>query len=441
MKMVVTMDTTLSLETPPDIGFARVLTTAAETMARSRGFAAREQMRFQLAVEEFFTYLARTVPDHGSIRTVLTGRLYQVCASIHFKSAGLCLGALNACCPAAPSGDGETGEPLNLILAGRVADRFHIDSEGGDSFVLHAEVDKVYPPAEEMAGSVPLRPPYSAREEKDPSLLMHAATLAFSRYPPWHCPASFRTPGKFAAMSQAGRFQSVMALDGPSHPAGLLCWTRSGDKGLTFSGPFVFTPPEDSARVAGLLADAFLAAVAREKADIVFSERATPEVPPGYFESLGALAITGPEGRIEQPVLYRHLREDTGETVWAAPELVDFLRQAYDGLAMCREVMTAPSPAAAGRERSLFSANLDKNKGVAVLRPLLDGEDTRTNLRAHVESLLDKGVPNIFLYLDLSRAWEAALAGPALKAGFTPRLVLPFAGRSDLLVLQHDHAD
>lgn len=435
------MDTTLSLETPPDIGYARVLTTAAETLARSHGLAPREQMRFQLAVEEFFTYLAGAVPDHGPIRTVLTGRAYQVCASIRFKAAGLCLGALNACCPADPAASAEDGERLSLILAGRVADRFRIDSEGGDSFILHAEVDKAYPPVEPPSRPAAVRPPYRAGVQDDPDLLMLAAALAASKYPAWNCPASFRTPGKFADMTLGGRFQSVMALDGASRPAGLLCWSKSGHKGLTFSGPFVFAPLHDGPHVARLLVDAFLAAVAREKVDIVFCERATPDAPQGYFESLGSLTIHGPDGAAAQPVLYRHLREDAGETVWAAPELVDFLRDAYDRLAMCREIMTAPPPASSGRERSLFSVSLDKSKGLAVLRPLLDGEDVRANLAAHVKALPEKGVANILLYLDLSRSWEAALAGPALLAGFTPRLVLPFAGRSDVLVLQHDPAD
>ncbi|WP_243360171.1 hypothetical protein [Fundidesulfovibrio terrae] len=435
------MDTILSLETPPDIGYARVLTTAAEALARSRGLAAREQMRFQLAVEEFFTYLAQVVPEHGPIRTVLTGKPYQVCASIRFQASGLCLGALNAGCTAVPAGDGETGHPLSLMLAGRVADRFRIDRDGGDAFILHAEVDKAYPPAEAPGQCVAIRPPYRAGLESDPSLLMHAAALAASRYPAWHCPASFQTPGKFADMSGAGRFFSIIAQDAASHPAGILCWARSGDKGLAFSGPFVFAPPEDAAQVARLLTDAFLAAVAREKVEIVFSERATPDAPDGYFESLGSLTLHGQEGPSEQPVLYRHLREDAGETVWAAPELEGYLRGAYDRLAMCRDILTAHPPAAFERKRSLLSTTLDKNKGLAVLRPLLDGEDASANLAAHVQALSEKGVPNVLLYLDLSRAWEAALAGPAMEAGFRPRLVLPFAGRSDVLVFQHAQSD
>lgn len=435
------MDTILSLTTPPGIEYARILTTAAETLARARGMAKREEMRFQLTVEEFFTYLSQVVHEDSPIQTVLTGKSYQACASIRFQASGLCLGALNAGCAVTTSGDAESSRALGLILAGRVADRFRIDRESGDVFILQAEVDKVYPPAETLAQTLTFRPPYQAGVETDPDLLQLAAALAASRYPAWHCPASFQTPGKFADMAGAGRFSCILAMDAQSRPAGLLCWSKSGEQGLAFSGPFVFVPPGDAPLVANLLTDTFLATVARENVAIVFSERATPDAPAGYFESLGSLTLRGPQGTNEQPVLYRHLREDTGGTVWAAPALEEFLHGAYARLAMCRDILRAHPPAAFERRRSLFSTTLDKNKGVAVLRPLLDGEDAAANLTGLVRVLADKGVPNILLYMDLSRAWEAAMAGPALDAGFKPRLVLPCAGRCDVAVLQHESAD
>jgi len=397
-------------------------------------------MRFQLAVEEFFTYLSQVVHEDSEISTVLTGRPYQVCASLRFKASGLCLGALNANCATALGGAAEPGNDLGLILAGRVADRFSLTRDGDASFTLRAEVDKAYPEAAAPPSTITFKPPYRAGLERDPSLLMHAAAMVWARYPAWHCPASFRTPGKFADLVKAGQFTCVLALDEASHPAGLLCWASSGEKGLSFSGPFVFAPGEDGPQVARLLADAFLAAVAREKAEIVFSERATRDTPGGYFESLGTLTRYDGESRTEQPVLYRHLREDMGETVWAAPALEGFLRDVYDRLAMCRDVITAHPPGASSpreRKRSLFSTSMDKDKGLAVLRPLLDGEDMAANLAGHVRVLAGKGFVNILLYMDLSQAWEASLAGPVMDAGFKPRLVLPFAGRSDVAVFQY----
>jgi hypothetical protein len=431
------MDTVLSLTTPPDTGFARVLTTAAEALAELRGLGKRENMRFQLAVEEFFTYLCQVAPEQSVITAELTGKPFQVCVSFRFQASDLCLGALNASCVCTLDGNGESTENLGLILAGRVADRFRLTREGGAFFILHAEVDKAYPIAKTAPSSVTFRPPYHTEPERDPNRLMHAAALAASSYPAWHCPASFQTPGKFADMVAADQFSCVLALDAASHPAGLLCWSRSGEKGLSFSGPFVFVPPGDAPGVARLLTDAFLAAVARESVEIVFSERATTDVPDGYFETLGSLEFHGPEGRSDQPVLYRHLREDLGETVWSDPALEGFLRSAYDRLAMCRDLLPAHPPSSYENKRSLFSTTMDKGKGLAVLHPLLDGEDVADNLTGHVRVLTEKGFQNILLYMDLSQAWEAALAAPIMAAGFKPQLVLPFAGRTDVVVFQY----
>jgi hypothetical protein len=435
------MDTIISLTTPPDIGYVRVLTTAAEILARSHGLDKREEMRFQLAVEEFFTFLAQVVPEHGPIQTVFTGKTYQVCASIRFQGSDLCLGALDASFSATVDGDVEAARDLRLILTGRMADRFRITRENDNAFILHVEVDKVYPPITAASSAVAPRAPFRAGLERDPDRLMHAAALAAARYPAWHCPASFQTPGKFADMVGAGQFSCVLALDAASNPAGLLCWTKSGDRGIAFSGPFVFVPPADTPHVARLLTDAFLATVARENVEIVFSERATPDTPDGYFETLGSLTRHSPSGQDEQPVLYRHLREDMGATVWADPALEGFLRGIYDRLAMCRDVLEAHPPASFERTHSLFSTMMDKDKSLAVLKPLLDGSDVAANLAGHVRVLSDKGFTNILLYMDLSHAWEASLAVPVLAAGFKPRLVLPFAGRSDVALFQYAQAD
>ncbi|WP_243310039.1 hypothetical protein [Fundidesulfovibrio agrisoli] len=431
------MDTVLSLATPPDSAFARILTTAAEALAQSRGLGPRESMRFQLAVEEFFTHLCQVTDADSGIRAEFTAKSHQVCVSFRFQASDLCLGALNASCACTLDGDGEASEDLGLILAGRVADRFRLIHEGGDSFMLYAEVDKAYPAAKAAPSAITFKHPYHAAPEQDPDRLMHAAAWAAARYPAWHCPASFQTPSKFADMVKAGQFSCVLAQDAASHPAGLLCWARSGEKGLSFSGPFVFAPQSDVPEVARILTDAFLASVAREKVEIVFSERATLDTPAGYFEALGSLTRYAPEGESDQPVLYRHLREDLGETVWADPALEEFLRAVYDRLAMCRDVLPAHPPGSLERKRSLFSTTMDKEKSLAVLRPLLDGQDMAANLAGHVRVLTEKGFLNLMLYMDLSHSWEAALAGRIMAAGFKPRLVLPFAGRSDVAVFQY----
>lgn len=436
------MESIVSLELPADITFTGVATAGAKTMALSLGLAKREAMRFQLVVEEFFTFLAEAALKDQPLRVTLTGRPYQAAAEFAFQASALDMGALNACRTASPDGD-DASPDLGLIVAGRMADRFGMERDG-ESFTLRAEVDKAYPAMEAAPASVSPRAPFHATAERDPDMLLRAATLAAGRYPAWHCPPSFKTPGKFVDKTLAGRFSHVAVLDAAGNPAGLICWMRSGERGLAFFGPFAFTARAETAGVARMLVDGFLAEVAREDAEIVFSEHATDDTPEGYFEPLGRLVRhdaaaqddTRDEPR-EQQVLYRHLREDMGASVWTDPALEPFQRAVYDRLAMCRDVLAATPGAPPRRGQSLFSSMVDAAKGLAVLRPLLAGEDAGRNLSAHIRTFLDKGVGNILLYLDLSRSWEAALAGPALDAGFAARLIIPHAGRSDVAVLQY----
>ncbi|MHC1788679.1 hypothetical protein [Solidesulfovibrio sp.] len=430
-------DARVTLEMPPDAALARVLTTAAEALAQRRGFGRRESLRFQLTVEEFFCYLACIVDPGQPIRIVLTARQHQMEAAFGFTAAALSLGALNLTSVASVDVDGEPSRDMGLLLAAKIADRFHLSHEGKTDFILEAEVDKVYPPASVCLTPVALRGPFTAGRSRDSGQLLHAAALAAATYPAWHCPGSFQTPGRFADMAEAGQVASVVACDAAGQVAGLMCWSASGEKGLHFSGPFVFAPGAEAGPVACLLVEAFLAAVAREGRDIVFSQRATADMPPGYFESLGFLDLVRLDRRCRQDVLFRHLREDAGTAVWCHPGLHDFLRQAYDALAMCRDILPVEPTAGRQGDRSLLSTAMDQKKNLAELKPLLDGGDMADNLAGHVRALTAKGIDNILFYMDLSCTWQAALADDLGCAGFAPRLVLPYAGRSDVVVYQY----
>ena len=58
-----------------------------------------------------------------------------------------------------------------------------------------------------------------------------------------------------------------------------------------------------------------------------------------------------------------------------------------------------------------------------------------------IRVLRDKGIDNILFDMDLSRAWEAALADDLSRAGFAPQVVLPRGGRGDVVVWRHGQAD
>uniref|UniRef100_I2Q6W6 Uncharacterized protein n=1 Tax=Desulfovibrio sp. U5L TaxID=596152 RepID=I2Q6W6_9BACT len=430
-------DLRVAMDIPPDIAFARLLTVAAEALARRKRFGQRESLRFQLTVEEFFLCLVGLAESEKPIRAIFTGKRHMLHLSFAFTATTLSLGALNVTAGLTACPDGKPSHDLGLLLAGKAADRFHLDHKGEKSFLLEAEVDRAYPPAPQVRPPAGLRPPYTVRECTDPAQLAHGAALALSVYPAWHCPQSFRFPGKFADRAEDGQVACVAAFDGAGQLAGLLSWSPCSERALFFSGPFVFTPRDVAGEVAGLLVDGFLAAVARGKYEIVLSFRATADVPADAFESLGCLALCRDGACRPQPVLFRHLREDAGMAVWSRPALEAFLREAYDRLAMPRDILPVEAPEGRGRRASLLGCTLDRNRDLGELRPFLDGEDMADNLADHVRALRDKGILNILYYMDLSRAWEAALADDLLRAGFAPKVVLPHGGRGDLVVWQH----
>ncbi|EHJ47568.1 hypothetical protein DFW101_1560 [Solidesulfovibrio carbinoliphilus subsp. oakridgensis] len=430
-------DLLVSMEIPPDIAFARLLTAAAETLALRKGFDQRASLRLQLTAEEFFLCLVGLAEDTEPLRVVLTGKRHTLRLAFAFTATSLSLGALNVtagikACPAE-----EPSHDLGLLLAGKAADRFHLDHKGDKRFLLEAEVDRAYPPAPQVRPPAGLRPPYTVRACTDPAQLAQGAALALAVSPAWHCPQSFRTPGKFADRVEDGQIACVAAFDAAGQLAGLLSWSPCSDRALFFSGPFVFAPEGDAGEVARLLVDGFLAAVAREKYEIVLSFRATADAPPDAFESLGCLELHRDGNCRPEPVLFRHLREDAGTAVWSRPALLDFLRETYDRLAMPRDILPVAAPQGRERRESLLGCTLDRNRDLGELRPFLDGEDMAGNLAAHVCALRDKGICNILYYMDLSRPWEAALADDLIQAGFAPKVVLPHGGHGDLVVWQH----
>lgn len=425
----------LSLELPPDRRFLSSVTGAAESMALAQGLSAKESYRLVLACDEFFSYLCKVAVKDRPMRVSLKGRGFSVGLEFAFFATKLDLSALNF--NAVSSLDDESGEghELGLLLASRVAERCGLEMRGADSFLLTAEVDKIY--AKYQASPLPLGTGEATRpgSADDPDSLRHAVILALSNYPAWNLPAAFASPERYADMSLAGVFRNVIMLDAASKPVGLLSWRGSGERGLQFSGPFVLSS-HGRERTAKLLMESFLEIVGREKATGVFSERCTAETPPGYFETLGELDYSGSCGNFSYPVVFRMLREDSGATVWADDQLKPFLRSNYERLSLMREILPLDKPGGSFGA-SLVSTSLSRSKSLAQLTPLLGGEDLQANLISHASLLREKGYSNILFNLDLGQAWQAGLHPAVAGAGFVPRLVLPGAGRSDIVVFQH----
>jgi len=437
----------LVLELPPETSFLPAAAAAAENAAQAFGLDQRGALRLSLAVEEFFAYLCRHGGHDEPIRLTLSDGGTFARADFRFLAGEVSLRALNFAASVDLESDSGADAPdaaeLGLLVAARTTDRCSLSRSGPDVFHLYAEVDRAYAEAEGIATPQRLTPPLRLEPAPSAGALQHAALLAAGRYPARLRPHSFTRPERFADMVDSHQYQALLALDAADHPAGLICWRASGRRAVVFSGPYVFN--EDlGADIAKLLTEGFLARVARTETLCAFSERPTADLPRGWFEALGSLTLHGPDhdgdGKtgVEQPAFYRHLREDAGAAVWAHAELVPFLEREYDRLAFSRDFLSAkPADPARLPAHSLLATNLDRQRSMALLRPLLDGRDFEANLRAHVEAIQEQEPGDILLHLDLSEPWQGALAPILTACGFAPRLVLPNAGASDILVCQH----
>jgi len=444
----------LTLELPPDVAFLPAAAATAENAAQVFGLERGGALRLALAVEEFFAYLCRFAGREEPLRLTLSQGGTFVRVAFRFRAGDVSLRALNFAANVDVDHDAaDLDDEMGLLLASRTTDRCSLVSSGSGVYVLLAEVDREYPEAQPLASPRAVTAPvgFSRQDEApSPGQLQHAALLAAGRYPPRACPRCFFRPARFADMVAAGQYHALLLHDAANRPAGLLCWRNSGPRAVVFSGPYVFhDTPGDPLReeIARLLVERFLSRVARTETLCALSERPTDDVPPGWFERLGSITLRGADNSAPQPqvALFRHLREDVGGAVWAHPDLAPFLQRQYDRLAFSRDILAAePTPSGRLAPYSLLATELDRRRGLAVLKPLLDGQDMQANLAAHVQALTEQSgeaPPDILLHLDLSEPWQAALY-PALAAcGFKPRLILPHAGVSDLLVCQHVAAD
>jgi hypothetical protein len=246
-------------------------------------------------------------------------------------------------------------------------------------------------------------------------------------------------------LAAGGEMRALVALDSRGRVCGLLIWSRGDAKTIAFRGPWVFSaePFGQGEAAARALLEELIREVGRSGASGIVTCQAAAHVHAGTggFERLGSLAYDLPVGRrLARDTFFRLLAEDLGEVVWGHPSIEPFLRSEYERLDLARDIRSAISLGEAEPERSVFSARIEARLAEAELRPLLPGRDAHDNIAGHVRALRADGLVNILFVLDLAHAWQAALAGPLTDNGFKPRMIVPLAGRSDLVVFQHDHA-
>lgn len=415
--------------------FLQLVTAFVEKSALAFGLDEPEALSLTLAAEEIFAYLCQSLAPDKEISLRCLGGGYYAEEEFRFEAKDFNMKAFNLTSAASVEADIETPE-TGLLIASRMVDRFRFSQQDSELRVVLLK-EKAYPPYSELPAATAQSLKEFSIRVPDPEELKFFLRLLNLNYRAHMVPMSFRFPGKVVDMVSAGDYSAVIAADRSGQLGGGALWRLDGPKLIEFYGPYLFNQQPGS-NMAQALVEHFLGSVAKSSAAGVINRYPTPELPAEYFEPLGSLSVTKDEGGLVSiPAYYRHLEEDMGITVWAHPSLREFLRDEYSRLVFAREIRLVTDEGETSSTFSVLSAEFDGASSRVVLRPVWWGLDAAENVANHVRTLSEEGLAGIFFEMDLGRPWHGRFTPALLDAGFEPRLVLPYAGRGDLVVFQH----
>ena len=414
-----------------DISWIPLIQCVVENAAPVYGLDRRKTMMLTIAVEEIVAHLAGVAPG-----TRIDFRLepggWHVLGKFSFKANPADLWAMNL---VTTTDVQEDMEHLGLLVASRAVDGFTLGFEGDTlHLTLRKDLDyRVITPEtmvpEEIRGKLTIV------QDPEPELIKLACVKTLGCYLPDAVPQFFVTPGKVVDMVEQNDLHLAVAVDETDTLAGMICWQAPSEKGISFFGPYVMAKDHN---VGGVLTTHLINTVARTRAMGLFSDLATSDLSTNNFESLGHLNLIQKDGgKIQQDVWYRHLKEDMGASVWAHSSYAEFLKKVYGQQVLMRDLKSIEGQGEHLPQRSVFSVQLRPEAGNATLFPMVTGADAAQCIARHVEMLHREKFSNIFIRIDLAHGWQAAMGKAILDNGFVPRLVLPYGGKSDILVFQH----
>jgi len=425
----------LSLNVPLSHDFLRLVTGFAEESAKAFGLATSEALKLTLAAEEIFTHICQSAKADDAIGIEAVSGCYYALLRFIFKAPDFDPRTFNL--TARVSLDDESGlKEMGLLIASRAVDRFYITESPQQKLELGLVKEKAYPegtdlevPRMKEIRNVDVRSP-------DPDGLKLFARLAAAYYPTHFCLPSFRFPGKVVDMVASGEYEATVASGDHGEISAGVLWHWVGKRLVEFFGPYLFSQGDSG--MAQRIMESCLTRIAKTEAIGLMSRCSTPELPRGYFESLGTIDLFDPDGTSRPwSIFYRQLQEDLGCQVWSHPDLEAFLRTEYGRLFFAREILLTRHEGEVRPPHSVFSVQFDRSHYQATLRAIWDGEDMTDNLSQHVKVLTAESLPNIFFAIDLSKAWQAALTPSLLQNGFLPKILLPYAGEGDVVVFQY----
>lgn len=418
--------------------FLPLVVAFSEKASLCLGLGHEEALGLALASEEIFLYLCQKVlRNGGSVELRCSSGGYFVRADFHFEAPLFDMRAFNITTTFSP-GEEDQFEDIGLLMASRSVDRFQITENNGQVLRLALIKEKGYP-AVERDPAIPVGATATFTiHEPHPEQVKLFSRFTHSLYRNVPLPGFFATPGKVADMVAAGEYSCAVALGEDGDVVGGMLWHWMGRRIVRCFGPFVFVRIPEPAMAEALLHHC-INAIARTSAVGLVNMYPTPEFPRREFESLGKISFCCEARKaVEVTAWFRLMREDPGSTIWAHPDIEDYLRSEYRRLVLPREVRSARHFGERRSPHSVLSAQFDRRQGRVSVYPIWAGEDAEENIRDHLRLFRREGLPRTFFIMDLGQPWQATFTPGLLANGFRPRMVLPCAGEGDLVFFQYE---
>ncbi len=409
--------------------------------ARAFGYGEREAVGLVLATEELFAFYLRQAKTSTAIDIELEDQGCRLVLTLAFRIADPDLRAFNLTWHVDPDSDASLAT-LGPMIAARSVSRLRIDfgdERDHERVVLRLERDRDYASAGRVALPDGLPPGRLRIAEATPDDLRHFAAMvssaaAASSASLEFLPPFLERPAMAADMAAAGELVALLLHRGEWIAGGVL-WRPLTENCLELFGPYGFSDDEEG--LAQLL-EAAIARISRSGYHGVVRRQGPLANHERYFDFLGQTALYQASGQPRRlAYYYRALDERGGGAVYCRASLAAFLAREYARLCLPRQLREGGDDAAQRRAASVLAVDLEPGQSLATLRPLCAGPDMAANLRAHLDLLRAEGLLNFQVEIDTGRADDTAYAAALEETGFFPRLLLPDAGRGDLVIYDH----
>ena len=420
--------------------FLPVVLSVVEGGSKALGAGEKEAFRLVLATEEIFTHLLGILSPETQVTLRCATGFYNFSVEMAVPVKNIDLGAFNITASVSPESEASL-EEMGLLIAARSVDSLLVEKDEKGGVVFRIVKEREYPELETVPDvRLPEDTGVLTVRDATPESLKLFTYLLLRHVPSNRYPTAFRYPGKVADMVKSGTYGALVAQDAAGAVGGGVLWRLLSPEMAECFGPYCFMKEGREATIRALL-DGVLGKIARSSVLGLINRYHPEEMPPNYFEELGTIRdYSEGEGGKEYPYFFRMMREDLGAKAWVHPDIEPFVRETTQRLFLPREILPVHDEGEHRPAHSVISARFEPPARRATLRPLWPGQDVAENLSRHVAALTAEKIVNLLFEVDLGIS-EHALWIPALiSQNFAPKVILPYAGKGDLLLFQYDAA-